>query len=398
MRSGGVAVAIGAGLACAAGGACAADANRIDIQAVVTETYDSNVARSDAALAAARGVKQQDSITEPSIAVDILLPVSRQAVFLKGSAGYDFYGRNTILNSGRINLQGGVQALLRSCKATVAGGISYQQTDLQDLSLVATRNVNDTRSVSLDGSCGGHVGLAPTLSVAQRWSDNSSPALQGSNYNEFSLTTGLGYRRPLFGELSAYFSYDQTSFPDRNLFGAVSILQDGYRDYGGGLRYDRRFGAKIEGDVKVAFTWLRPNDPAVRGFQGVTYGADVTVRFSRLLQAQLSLARAVNPTIRPDVTYSIQNTYSGQLDYTLGRKLKLVAGASGESDSYRGAVIVTNVDVTSDTVWDVFGSARYQLNRRVGFGLDIRHERRDANLTDFSYSDDRIGLSIMAAI
>ena len=398
MRSGMIAIVVGVGLSGACDTALAADANRLSVRAVVTETYDSNVAASDAAVAAERGISQQDSITEPSIAVDILVPVSRQSVFLKGSAGYDFYSRNSILNSGRIDLQGGANLLVRNCKGTVSAGVNYQQSDLQDLSLIATRNVNDTESVNLNGSCGGQVGFAPTLSLTQTWSNNSSPLLKPSDFRDLNATVGLAYRRPLFGELSAFFSYDDASFPNRDLFAAASPLQDGYRNYGVGVRYDRRFGARIEGDVKVAYTSVQPNDPTVRSFQGVTFGADLTFRFSRLLQAQLSLARAVSPTIRPDVTYSVQNSYGGQLNYSLGRKLTLSGGASGEVDSYRGAVILANQDITNETIWSAFVSAHYQLNRRIGFGLDVRHQRRDANLTAFSYSDDRVALSIAAGI
>ena len=401
MRSGVVAIWVGAGLSCAGGAAFAADAHRINIQAIVTETYDSNVARSNAALAAERGVNPQDWITHPSIAVDILIPVSRQSVFLKGSVGYDFYARNSNLSAGNIDLQGGAHLLVRHCQATLAGGIVYQQSDLQNLSLAATRNINDTESVSLDGSCGAAVGFAPTLALTQEWSNNSAPELKQSNYRDFNVTAGLAYRRPLFGQLSAYFTYDDATYPNRGLFVvAPALLQDGYHTYGGGVRYERRFGARIEGDVKVAYTSLRPVNPLVRGFDGPTFGADLNFRFSRVLQAQLSLARAVNPTIRPDVTYGIENSVSGTISYTVGRKLNLAVGASGESNSYRGRplIIVLNQDVTSERIWGVFASAKYQLNRRIGFGLDYHHEQRDAHPTDFSYTDDRVVLSISGTI
>lgn len=381
-----------------AGTVRAADDNRVDIQAVVTETYDSNVSRSDAAIAAKRGLSPQDSIFAPSVAIDLLLPVSREALFLKGSVGYDFYADNHELSNGQVDLQGGVRGQLATCKGALINDYSYAQSNLQDLTVAVTRNAESSEAINFNASCGGQVGLAPTFAVSQRWSNNSSPELLTSDFTDLNLQAGLAYRQPRFGELSTYFSYDQTDFPNRDLLIGPASIQDGYKVYGIGVQYDRHFGAKIEGTVKVAYTSLRPDIASVPGFNGVTFGADVTFRFSRLLQAKLMLDRSVDPTIRPDVTYAIENTYGFETDYSLGRKLKLVGSISGSSNSYHGADLIPGIDIASENDWAVHGSVAYQLNRRIGFELDADHEVRDANVTAFSYSDTRVGLSLKAAI
>ena len=56
-----------------------------------------------------------------------------QELFLKGSAGYDFYARNKQLNSQDINLTGGVAARLLACKATLTGTVDDARTDLAQL-------------------------------------------------------------------------------------------------------------------------------------------------------------------------------------------------------------------------------------------------------------------------
>ena len=372
--------------------ALAADDNRIDIQAVATETYDSNVARSDSFVAAERDIIPADSIFEPSLAIDLLLPVSRQALFLKGSVGYDFYANNHQLDNGRVDLQGGVHGQVARCKGTLSGDLGYSQTDLQYLSTVATRNAESDETIGLDGSCGGQIGFVPTLAVSERWSQNSASALFTSDYTDFSLKPGLAYRQPLFGELTTYFSYDQTDFPNRDL-----LMGPGYKAYGVGVQYDRHIGAKIEGTVRVAYTSVRPDVATVAGYQGVTYGADLSFHFSRLLQAKLTVERAIQPTIQPDVTYELENTYGLEADYTLSRKLKFMASISAQSNRYSG-VLDPRVDIASENDWGVNGSIDYQLNRRFGLSLQAGHEVRDANLTIFSYSDNRVGLSLKAAI
>jgi hypothetical protein len=283
------------------------------------------------------------------------------------------------------------------CKGTLTDDFKYAQTDLQYLPIAVTKNTERDESIGLDGSCGGQVGLVPTLAVSEDWTDNSSAELFTSDYQALNLRTGLAYRAPRFGELSAFFSYDQTDFPNRDLLVGPATIQDGYKVYGAGVRYDHRLGARIEGTLTVSYSDLRPDDATVQGYAGVTFDADVTMRFSRLLQAKLTLERAVNPTIWPGITYAVDNSYALEADYTPGR-LKFVAGVSGGSNQYHGADLIPNVDISSESLWSVRGSVAYQLNRRIGLELDASHEARDANVAEFSYPDTRVALSLKAGI
>ena len=72
--------------------------------------YDSNVAASSAALAAARGLAQADEIYTPSLDLNYVKQVGVDSFFLTGQAGYDFYQRNTILDRERLNAQSGFRA------------------------------------------------------------------------------------------------------------------------------------------------------------------------------------------------------------------------------------------------------------------------------------------------
>jgi hypothetical protein len=86
------------------------DVDHVTIQATTIASYNSNVAHSDAALAAQRGVTLADSIISPGVSIDLSLPVGLQQVFLKGSAAYSIYARNTQLNSQDVDLTGGFAA------------------------------------------------------------------------------------------------------------------------------------------------------------------------------------------------------------------------------------------------------------------------------------------------
>jgi hypothetical protein len=234
--------------------------------------------------------------------------------------------------------------------------------------------------------------------LSEKWSDNSATDLLASDYRDFNLKAGLAYRQPRFGELSTYFSYDQADFPNRNLLVGPASIQDGYKEYGVGVQYDHRVGARIDATVRVSYVDLRPDDATVQGFRGVTFGADVSMRVSPLIQAKLTLERGAEPTIWPGVTYAVENSYGFEADYSPGRKLKFIGAVSGGSNQYNGAALVPNVDISSETFWSVRGSVAYQLNRRIGLELDATHEARDANVAEFSYPDTRVALSLKAGI
>ena len=67
--------------------------------------YDTDVAQSDAQIAAERGIVLADEIYTPSVTVDAVKPLGRENVFLHAIASYDFYQHNTILDRERLNLR-----------------------------------------------------------------------------------------------------------------------------------------------------------------------------------------------------------------------------------------------------------------------------------------------------
>ena len=97
--------------------------------------YDSNVAASDAAFAAARGIKPSDVIINPTVRLDLARPVGRQTVFLLATAGYDFYARNSRLNRENILVNPGVLGQFSRCEYDVSGSYSRGQNGLQELAL-----------------------------------------------------------------------------------------------------------------------------------------------------------------------------------------------------------------------------------------------------------------------
>ncbi|MEO9213187.1 MAG: hypothetical protein ABI242_08600, partial [Caulobacteraceae bacterium] len=300
--------------------------------------YDSNVSGGNSDLAAAKGLKPADEIFAPSVNLNIVRPVGREVVFLQASAGYDFYRVNSILNRERIDLRGGVSGRVAACNATVTGDYDRFQSNLGDLSRLAVKNTVDHESIGLDGSCGRPIGLAPTFSVNQNWTANSSLQQSFSNSNSTTASGGLAYRRPTFGSLSVFGQYTTTTYPNRgNLIGFPGI-SSGYTSWAGGLRFERRLGARIQADATLSYTSLSPDIAGTGGFKGLTYSGDITYRASRRLSGNLDFQRGPVPSNRLNSLYSLNQSLGAAVSYEAGPRVTLRLGASYVTEGYGGGL------------------------------------------------------------
>jgi hypothetical protein len=235
------------------------------------------------------------------------------------------------------------------------------------------------------------------LSLSRTWSDNTAFQLQPSNYRSFTVSGGIAYRRPAFGEVSLYGQYGETSFPNRFILVGAGLLQDGYKSYSTGLRYNHSVGARIEATANIGYITVHPEIASVARYDGVTYGAQVSFRATSRVRLRLKFDRDINPSNRPDTTFAVDNTYSVEGDYAIGSRIKLNLGLSDRTSRYRGANLVPGIDLANDRNWAVYGSIRLSVGRRLGLELNARHEDRNANVTAFSYTDTRVGASAIAS-
>src|SRR5690606_34902281 len=128
--------------------------------------YDSNVLRASDGQQLTSGHKS-DIRYSPSLNLDIYVPLSRQAVFLGGTVGYDFHQRNGTLDRERIALRGGADYQFGRCSGTLSGDYSRQLSDLTDFfdpstgDLLSGDNTEETRSVDFSVGCSRAYGLRP---------------------------------------------------------------------------------------------------------------------------------------------------------------------------------------------------------------------------------------------
>jgi hypothetical protein len=362
------------------------------VNGTVEEEYQSNVAGGNAAVAALRGLKRDDFIFTPTALLDLFKPLGRESIYLDGSVGYNVFARNHVLDRENLNLSGGVNGELSACRATLTGAYIRGQKELQDITRSKVQDTLETASVGLNGVCGRGHGLQPTFSVSQSWTNNSLAQLNSQDYNTLGGSGGLDYVGPTFGTLSLFGQYQTTDFTNRILMVDLSAFHDGFDTYGGGVRYVRQLGARIQGTVSVSYTSVKPFIGTTSGFNGLTYGADLTYRASGRLSFHGSVTRDVQPSNVFNATYFLETKSVVEANYSAGSRLRLNLGASEQDRTFEGADLTAITDLKSDSYKSLYGSITYAL-RKFYLTLNASNNLRTANIAGLSYTDNRIGLT-----
>ena len=360
-------------------------------------THDDNVDRLNSASAGLRGIQSSDDIFSPAINLNLTHQLGRETVFLSGSAGYDYYSQNTILNSERINLAGGGTAKFGRCNVALTASLMRGQSDLEDLVASITKNVETLPTYTLGFSCDRIIGFSPTFSITDQTATNSALVLRSSNYKSLSESVGIAYDRPALGTLSLYGQHNRTDYDNRDVLGGVALVEDGFDTYGGGLRYQRRIGARLTGEASIGSPTLIPEAGSLSSSSGLANDAARDYKVSSRLAAHVNFTRAFLPSNRLDTTYSLSTIYAASASYTFGSRWSVNAGVSSTDQHLQGIGLIAAGSDTQETIDAVNASASYALSRRISFGLNARYEHRSANVAIYDYSDAQVGLSAQAS-
>jgi hypothetical protein len=332
-------------------------------------------------------------IFTPSALIEVFHHLGRESVFLTGSVGYNFYDQNSVLNRENIDLSGGVNGQFGACRATVNGSYARRQEQLQDTILTRVNDTYTQGSVGLEGACGRGFGLSPNFSFTQSWSTNSLAQLSSSDYNTTGGNAGVSYQTPNFGVLSLFGQAQTTDFTNRLVTFNLVTGHDGFETYGGGVRYSRLLGARIQGTVSVSYTAVHPYTGATTDFSGFTYSTDLTFRASSRLMLHGNFIRDVQPSNVFNSTYYVESKELVEGTYNLGSRITLNLGASDTNRDFKGAMLSRLTDLTHDELESVYGSASYRL-RKIYLTLSASQTHRTANVAGLGYPDTRVGLTV----
>jgi hypothetical protein len=360
----------------------------------VTGAYDSNVARSDAALAAARDIKQQDFDVLPAGEALFSQVFGRETVYLDLVAGYKAYARNPLLDRSNIQIGGGAVGQLSLCQGTLAGAYDRAQADLSTLPIAvqggqanfAAKDTQTNAVIDFTAICGASVGFAPTVHVSEVWVTNDAAQFAAIDAHVFSGSGGITYRSPVLGSATLSGQYTKTDYPNRFLpFGGSGSL--GYQTTGAGITLARPQGARLSGSVSVNYTDLEPGSGFTQGFKGITYNANLGYALNPRLNLNVVAGRAVTPSTLVEASFEITEIYGVEGTYTLGSRLTVGAGYSRTHQVYEGILVPVLFNFTEESTDSVYGDAQFKLNRRLTIGPTVTYSKRNANFAPESYND-----------
>lgn len=370
-----------------------------DVGLRLAVSRDSNVARSNATLAAARGIVPEDYAVRPQATFTVVQPVGRQALFLKGAAGYDFYQENSQLNRQRVDVSGGGVGSAGMCRLALTGVYNAGQSQLDDLDGSVTKNLQEATSESVNAVCGRERGVTAAVSGVRQDVSNSAARQQTADHKVESATLVLAYGNQSIGKVGAVYAYSAQDFANRpNAKGGVG---GGYANQSIGLNYENTLGRKVKVSVTASSTRIK-RDSAPVGiplkFTSTTYNGVLTYAPSRRLDLQLAAGRGITPSNRVGKLFDTSTSTALLATYRLGNRFVVSAGGKlakirSNADTALVGLVITNSEDKS-----VFASVRYQQSRRASLLFDARQEERTTNLPLFDHSNTRFGLTLDVSI
>lgn len=360
--------------------------------------YDSNIARASKALATAQGLEREDYVFTPAATVALVQPFGRQALFLNGDAGYSFYRNNSELSRRRAKLQGGLAAVFGPCRQVTFGGYEAAQSDLASLDATTTENLRQTKSVALGLTCARAVGPGLQMMVQRADTKNSAVRIKESDATTETATLGITYGRPSLGIFTVGANYSSTEFPNRIISGRP--VGDGFFVQSYQLGYQREFGSRLSlsagGGVSHVKREFAP--PGVdQSFNSATYSLDVIYGLGTRIDLEVRAARAVTPSQQVGKTFDKRTSADGIIRYRAGNRLSFAGGYSRQDIDSNVDTASQLVAVTSAQVDAVYATVDFKPNETLSLGLEVRHEQRDANLPQFTYTATRLGVRAQAS-
>jgi Putative beta-barrel porin 2 len=360
----------------------------------LTGGYDSNVARSDAALAAARGVKQQDVYIFPAADVLFSHVLGRETVYLDAVAGYKAFDRNSFLDRSNIQIGAGTIGQVSICQATVAGAYNRSQADLSALPVAVEKGsasfaAKDTQTnavVDFNAICGRSIGFAPTMNVSEVWVTNDAVSFRAIDADVFSGSGGITYRSPVLGSATISGQYSKVTYPNRFVpgFGGESL---GFQTTGGGVTLARAVGSRLSGSLSVNYTKLEPGSGFTQGFSGITYNGNIAYALNPRLNLTLVAGRAVTPSNEIEASFEISEIYGVEASYALGSRLTLATGYSRNHINYEGILFPVTFNLTEQTINTVYWNGGFRLNRHLTLIPSITYSQRATNFAPMNYND-----------
>jgi hypothetical protein len=367
---------------------------------LVAEHHTNSVQTSKAS-ALARGLEPEDWIARPTVRIDAVQPVGRNALYVNGSAGYAFHRNNAQLDSNFYDVSGGGVANLSFCVANVFGGYKRFRSEVGDLVGAVTNNIETRRSIGATVQCGRESGLTAVATVGRQWRTNSAKVIQESNGDTDSATLAMGYANYSLGSLQLVGSYSESSYPNRVTsllptpkFGDTVFIRTL------GVSYTKDIGPKLNLQAQASRTFVKRSSAPVGikpKFESNTYSGAVTYKVSPRLDLAISGSRAITPSTQIGKLYDKATNSAVVIHYKVGTRLNLTLGAQRIDSTSNTDGTLSSLTFTKSRRDSVYGSIRYTRAKLGSLGLELRQTERDTDFAPYDFSDTLLALTLDAS-
>lgn len=358
-------------------------------QLIFSATYDNNIAHAGGFVAAAKDLRPDDILYQPSADLDFVLPVGPAAVFLNGTAGYDFYQYNKVLQRERIDLVGGLSGHLGPCTGGLTGGYAAHQSDQADLPIGTTKNTQTTTSYGAQVSC--HEGRALGENLSVQIADSTNDAPRGVVDSKVSAVNGgISYTNKTVGSLSLTGGVSKVEYKSPD---TLIPPPPGFNSYDLGVSLSRPIGSRLDGMASIYYSKIHSDAGSVSDYSTWAGQGSLTYRVNPRLQATLSYDRSAVPSLQQGFGYSILQSYQLNGRYLLTQRLSASLGARWYDQAYHANSTAFPGQITEDKRRDVYGGAKMTITKTISLAIELRHTERNTNLTIYDYKDNRFELT-----
>jgi hypothetical protein len=374
-----------------------------NITAALQTEWSNNFARGDEDEPLRNGLESRsDWRFSPSVSVSAGRPIGRQQIFANASLGRDFYARNTLLDKNRIAIDGGVNWTLGTrCTGRVQGGWRKRGTQLATFEEVVPSTTERTTFFA-SAACRTAGGLAPSISydrynVKNRTDEDAPEGVQDRSFSDVEaqgVNGSLGYSLGSRGQVGVQGNWRRFEYPNQFLDTGET---NGSTITGATFFANYRVGTSITANGSLGFSKVSPESSLGEDFSGTVWNIGLNYSGPRI-GASISTGRNVNGSTGGSGNYRISRFLSANVSYRASERLSAAAGyAHGNSDN-RGVSEIPDTEIISNSKSNrFFVGADYRFNRILSFGVDLNHQRRSSEPSEFSYSATSILFSARAS-
>lgn len=352
--------------------------------------HDSNIASGSTP-----GVDTADDRLSIGTEIRLARPFGRNSLALNGFLGYDFYRRNKSLNAERISLSADADFDVGFCQVGLSPRFNRQQSNLYDLSVInlpgigSVRNIETTQSYRGELRCGNALRIRPLVYYERSWGNNSNALRKLDNYRGETIGGGLSYSNPVLGNFDVSVERTTLKYPNRNLILGLS----GYKLDQIRLASSRDIGSVLTADGFIAFSHVKPETNLAPSYSGMSWSLGLTMTPMTDLQLRASLSQQIDPSLNNNALYSRNRDWSLSATYQLGARTTTGLSFSRNERSFRGALPVFGPQLAKDSVDRISGRVDFTPNQRMSVGLEVGHERRNANGTFYDYNNTFVAVN-----